>query len=221
MKNCPKCKLINESSAHRCDCGYNFETGQVERSGSQSRYSTNMDRGRVRRLLHRVLGGVVLAAVFVWLVAAAVQRNGDLPPIWQIALVAVVAMFGYSAGAALIDRVSRVEPQSDASPQPAAPPNAVPRLGAADFVTLLKLGVAIAVGWFLFGGGMEMKVARDAEENYETAKRAGALDSACHQAGLVAALWVRANDAERVVRWKAIERCACARAQFIPLPGCD
>lgn len=29
---CPKCKLVNHSSAQRCDCGYDFVTGTMQQS---------------------------------------------------------------------------------------------------------------------------------------------------------------------------------------------
>jgi hypothetical protein len=29
---CPKCGLENPSSAIKCDCGYDFETGQIKKS---------------------------------------------------------------------------------------------------------------------------------------------------------------------------------------------
>ena len=32
-KSCPKCHLINPSTAKVCDCGYNFETGQNKDEG--------------------------------------------------------------------------------------------------------------------------------------------------------------------------------------------
>jgi len=31
---CPKCSLINPDSVLRCDCGYDFESGQVKESYS-------------------------------------------------------------------------------------------------------------------------------------------------------------------------------------------
>ena len=31
-KDCPRCHLTNPPTAKRCDCGYDFETGRIERS---------------------------------------------------------------------------------------------------------------------------------------------------------------------------------------------
>ena len=31
-KTCPRCRLYSPDSAQRCDCGYDFDSGQVERS---------------------------------------------------------------------------------------------------------------------------------------------------------------------------------------------
>jgi hypothetical protein len=31
-KNCPNCQLVNPKSALRCDCGYDFASGKVEKS---------------------------------------------------------------------------------------------------------------------------------------------------------------------------------------------
>ena len=32
VKQCPKCKLITPDNVERCDCGYDFESGQVKES---------------------------------------------------------------------------------------------------------------------------------------------------------------------------------------------
>jgi len=31
-KNCPHCGLVNPPQAQRCDCGYDFQSGQMKRS---------------------------------------------------------------------------------------------------------------------------------------------------------------------------------------------
>jgi hypothetical protein len=32
VKECPKCRLVNPPEALRCDCGYDFASGQMKRS---------------------------------------------------------------------------------------------------------------------------------------------------------------------------------------------
>ena len=44
MKTCPECKLINPPNAQRCDCGYDFDTGQMKES-----YLTKRDKQVARR----------------------------------------------------------------------------------------------------------------------------------------------------------------------------
>jgi hypothetical protein len=39
MKDCPNCKLLNPESAERCDCGYDFLSGSMQRS-----FLTDKDR---------------------------------------------------------------------------------------------------------------------------------------------------------------------------------
>jgi hypothetical protein len=31
-RDCPRCGLTNPTTAHRCDCGYDFSTGQLKES---------------------------------------------------------------------------------------------------------------------------------------------------------------------------------------------
>jgi len=51
VKNCPHCKLINPDGALRCDCGYDFPTGNVEHS-----YLTHKDK----KLAGGAIGGIFL-----------------------------------------------------------------------------------------------------------------------------------------------------------------
>jgi len=85
-------------------------------------------------------------------------------------------------------------------------------------ITLVCIGIGI---WYTQCGGMEIKVAHDAEQNYRTAKQAGSPQDACAHAGLVVAAWIQANDPQQVTRWKKIEGCDCAQANFIRLPECN
>ena len=41
--DCPKCKLSNPPIAQRCDCGYDFETGEMKES-----YLTERDKERLK-----------------------------------------------------------------------------------------------------------------------------------------------------------------------------
>ena len=49
MKDCPNCKLVNPDSALRCDCGYDFPTGNLEHS-----YLTYKDK----KMTGGVIGGI-------------------------------------------------------------------------------------------------------------------------------------------------------------------
>ncbi len=42
--DCPKCGLINPESAQRCDCGYDFGTGEIKQS-----YLTKRDKQVAKR----------------------------------------------------------------------------------------------------------------------------------------------------------------------------
>lgn len=62
MKNCPKCKLINPPNAQRCDCGYDFEVGEMRES-----YLTKRDREAIKQYKWSALGLFLYYAVIMLL----------------------------------------------------------------------------------------------------------------------------------------------------------
>ena len=76
------------------------------------------------------------------------------------------------------------------------------------------IGVVFGVGmlWFLIGGGVENKVAKDAEAQYSIAARSGtAIDRRVH-AGFVAAAYLQAKDETSYQKWKSRESSDCSIA---------
>ena len=68
-KECPKCRLINPPTGERCDCGYNFVSGRMERSGLDPRPPTSgADAAKVMVALLGILSAILS------LVAALVRR---------------------------------------------------------------------------------------------------------------------------------------------------
>ena len=65
--DCPNCKLVNSSTATRCDCGYDFQTHTVEKS-----YLTEQDK----RLPWQGAGvaGIVLAILLTLAFALRLTR---------------------------------------------------------------------------------------------------------------------------------------------------
>jgi RNA polymerase subunit RPABC4/transcription elongation factor Spt4 len=59
---------------------------------------------------------------------------------------------------------------------------------------------------------IEIQVAQDAEKQYLIAKENGSAIDAYVQAGLVAAAYLQANDAENYKKWKAVEETEAKRA---------
>lgn len=83
--------------------------------------------------------------------------------------------------------------------------------------------VAFGLAWYLIGGGLEkhaaqnleeirIKVAADAVERYEIAKRNGTPIDACVQAGIVTAAYLQAKDEANYRMWKVTEDAECAYA---------
>ena len=61
-------------------------------------------------------------------------------------------------------------------------------------------------------GSIEAQVAKDAEQQYEIAKRQGDAMQACAQASLVAAAYLQAKDEAKYAEWKGREKSDCAAA---------
>lgn len=59
---------------------------------------------------------------------------------------------------------------------------------------------------------IETKVARDAVERYEIAKRQGDPMMVCVQAGMVSAAWLQAKNEREYSKWKDIEKADCKKA---------
>jgi hypothetical protein len=80
---------------------------------------------------------------------------------------------------------------------------------------VVAIVIAIASAWYFFGGGLEQRVASDAVDQYEIAKRDGSAMDACVHAGLVAAAYLQAKDEPNYQLWKAKEDSDCAHARLL------
>jgi uncharacterized RDD family membrane protein YckC len=95
---CPNCKLVNPDSATRCDCGYDFATGQVHKAIVAAAGVTGAHdvRSIVRGYkVNAILGqrwGALIVDIFVLLIvfvclAVAIKGNSDWPLIlWSLFL---------------------------------------------------------------------------------------------------------------------------------------
>jgi hypothetical protein len=88
---CPKCRLLNPSSAMRCDCGYDFETGLVSESFlSPKEQALNQARPINPRASGTAFGA---AAVVVVIVLGLARLSGPKGPIG--AATYVIAALGF------------------------------------------------------------------------------------------------------------------------------
>ena len=62
MKNCPKCRLLNPDSALRCDCGYDFLTGTMQKAPQAKRSEPSM------RVLRVIVGLVAFTLPILFVV---------------------------------------------------------------------------------------------------------------------------------------------------------
>lgn len=88
---------------------------------------------------------------------------------------------------------------------------------------IVGLAIAALVIWFFFGGGLEQqtsneidkiedRVAADAVDQYNIAKRGGDLMQICLQAGIASAAYLQAKDETNYQAWKETEKSECSDA---------
>jgi len=89
--------------------------------------------------------------------------------------------------------------------------------------SIITIIILVGLAWYFFGGGLEKqvasdmqsihnKVANDAVDQYQIAKRNGSRIDICVQAGLVAASYLQAKDETNYRRWKNTEEMDCKSA---------
>lgn len=87
----------------------------------------------------------------------------------------------------------------------------------------LGIVVAVGVGFYFFGGGLEkqaatemanieQQVATDSVKQYEIVKRGGNLIETCVHAGMVVAAYVQAKDETNHQKWLQTQSADCKKA---------
>jgi hypothetical protein len=79
MNTCPNCKLINPSDAVRCDCGYDFTSGKLERSYDEKLARYANDPLTFWESVFTALYGAglgLLGLIFVWPQASRFRSAG-------------------------------------------------------------------------------------------------------------------------------------------------
>ena len=85
MKDCPNCKLVNPDSALRCDCGYDFPTGNLEHS-----YLTHKDK----KMAGGAIGGIF--AVYLLTRLILIGTTGKLDPQMKVVALLLLAIITIS-----------------------------------------------------------------------------------------------------------------------------
>ena len=96
VKNCPKCQLMNPDGALRCDCGYDFPSGTMQRASLAKQGEPSM----------RSLGVIVgIVAFTLPVLVVAIGMHLDRPPIRpadRYAALIPILLWGSIAVAALV-----------------------------------------------------------------------------------------------------------------------
>ena len=94
---------------------------------------------------------------------------------------------------------------------------------SSNFQAIWGLFVAVGLGWYFFGGGLEHQAAKEMDkienqvasdfvEQYNIAKRQGDAIQICVQAGIVSAAYLQAKDESNYQTWKMTEAEDCKAA---------
>lgn len=86
-KHCQKCKLYNPASAQRCDCGYDFDTQQMENTfltEEQRAIKESASAGEIAVSLFIPIAGLVYGIV---LITKGKKRGGQIMAASLIAMV--------------------------------------------------------------------------------------------------------------------------------------
>ena len=120
---CPRCGLYNPKSAQRCDCGYDFASGEVKTSYLVTEAVRQSTRLKRRSILLMVLLTVVTGGIYYpsWFLLRrdginslnANEKLGTLPFVVAIILFVVALGFGIVAEMAEVEEVAGLTQASD------------------------------------------------------------------------------------------------------------
>jgi len=104
---CPKCKLLNPEGAERCDCGYDFASGEMKASYLKA----EQERRKARAVAHPLAGirgwlllpaaGLILGIPMALLEFVKQQEAGDAG---EMAAIAVAGMLNVVVAAAFFQK---------------------------------------------------------------------------------------------------------------------
>jgi uncharacterized membrane protein YvbJ len=103
-KKCPKCGLINAESALRCDCGYDFSSGQIKGSllglkEQKSRRNPKQKRAAIKYALLGVASGFIIpVAIITFLAFFGAGGIADAVANFAIPLMIGLGVAGYIYG---------------------------------------------------------------------------------------------------------------------------